>query len=74
MQSFQNQVSIIFHSKLSSELSHTLLYENEEIFNRLMNSGFKTKRKGPNIAMYLNSDTDVYKARAITQSPLFIKF
>lgn len=69
-----NQVSITFHNRLSQDLSHAVLYENEESFQELMKYGFKISRKGSDMVLYVNSETELYKVRQITQIPLFIKF
>ena len=68
------QVSITFFNKLSKDISHTVFDENDEIFCKLMNSGFQVLREGREISLYLCTETERYKVRRITQIPLFIKF
>jgi hypothetical protein len=69
-----NQVSITFFNSLSSDFSHALLYENDESFSELMNSGLQILRDGYDVLLFVSSETDLYKVRQITQIPLFIKF
>ncbi|MBK0403947.1 hypothetical protein I5M27_13210 [Adhaeribacter sp. BT258] len=69
-----NQVSVTFFNRLSADVSHTLLYENDEIFSELMNSGLQVQRDGFDIMLFVSTETELYKVRRITQIPLFIKF
>jgi hypothetical protein len=69
-----NKFSITFHNQVSSDISHDLMYDHEDTFLNLMNAGFKTIRDGFNISLFLTTETELYKVRHITQTPLFIKF
>jgi hypothetical protein len=69
-----NKFSITFHNQVSADISHLLLYEHEDTLLNLMSAGFKTIREGCNIALFLTTETELYKVRHITQTPLFIKF
>ena len=69
-----NKFSITFHNQDSSDISHVLLYGHEDAFLSLMSAGFKTIQDGFNISLFLTTETEIYKVRHITQTPLFIKF
>ncbi|KAA9332698.1 hypothetical protein [Adhaeribacter soli] len=69
-----NQINVLVYNLLSKDVSHLLLYENEEAFSSLMQAGLKTTRKGSDLMLYIKSEHELYKVRRITQYPLFIKF
>lgn len=68
------QISILFHNQLSRDISHVVLSENDEAFSGLMEAGLRSSRQGCNLILYINSETELFKIRRITQIPLFIKF
>lgn len=69
-----NQVSVTFFNRLSADISHTLLYENDDSFNQLMDCGLPVFRMGTDIMLVVSSETEIQQVRRITQTPLFIKF
>src|SRR5690606_4134390 len=75
-QKFQcrKQVSVLFRNNLSQDISHVVLFENEEAFLQLMAGNFKTRRVGADVFLQISSETELLHIRRIVQVPLFMKF
>ena len=70
----RKQVSVLFENHLSQDISHAILFENEEAFLQLMNGNFKMSRHGADVFLQINSETELLHIRQITRIPLFMKF
>ncbi|MBK0402495.1 hypothetical protein I5M27_05825 [Adhaeribacter sp. BT258] len=70
----RNQVSVLFQNNLSQDISHAILFENEDVFIQLMGGNFKTSREGTDVFLQINSETELLNIRQITRMPMFMKF
>ena len=71
---YSTQVSVLFQHNRSQDISHAILYENEDAFLQLMSGNFKTSREGADVFLQISSDTELLNIRQITKIPLFMKF
>ena len=75
MQIFNSQeVSVTFHNLSSGLAEHAIFHEKDESFCKLMQSGFRSIRKGHQVNIYVKSTSEMASLRQITHIPLFIIF
>ena len=70
----KNFVSVLFFNQLSQDISHTILSEQEDVFQQLMNGNYDVDRQGADVFLQITSETELLNLRQITSLPLFIKF
>ena len=70
----KNIVSVLFFNQLSQDICHTVLQEQEDVFQQLMDGNFKVDRQGVDVFLHITSESELLNVRQITRLPLFIKF
>ncbi|MFC5271202.1 hypothetical protein [Adhaeribacter terreus] len=68
------QVSVLFRNFHSEDISHAVLFENDDAFQKLMGGNFKITRRGADVFLQISSETELLHLRQITRIPLFMKF